>query len=77
MGFLRKERQSETNDASQQAKKQALSAVDLTNAVLVNFYGEGKTAINKSGYPDFIGGFPSMAPSKKHIFFVNVCFIGC
>jgi hypothetical protein len=30
-GCLRKERQSEINDASQQAKKQALSAVDLTD----------------------------------------------
>jgi hypothetical protein len=61
MGLLRKERQSETNDASQQAKKQALSAVDLTNAVLLNFYGEGKAAINKIGFPEFRGDFPSMA----------------
>ena len=74
MGFLRKERQSETNDASQQAKKQALSAVDLTNAVLVNFYGEGKTAINKSGYPDFIGGFPSMASIIYNDSFKTIVF---
>lgn len=46
MSCLKKEKKSDVNDTSQQAKKQALSAVDLTNAVLVNFYGEGKTAIN-------------------------------
>jgi len=74
MGLLRKERQSETNDASQQAKKQALSAVDLTNAVLLNFYGEGKTAINRSGYPDFVGGFPSMASIIYNDSFKTIVF---
>jgi len=74
MSFLRKEKRSGENDTSQQAKKQALSAVDLTNAVLVNFYGEGKTAINKFGYNRFVGGFPSMATIIYNDSFKTIVF---
>jgi hypothetical protein len=74
MSFLRKEKRSVVNDTSQQAKKQALSAVDLTNAVLVNFYGEGKTAINKFGYSGFVGGFPSMASIIYNDSFKTIVF---
>ena len=74
MSFLRKEKRSCENDTSQQAKKQALSAVDLTNSVLVNFYGEGKTAINKLGYNRFVGGFPSMASIIYNDSFKTIVF---
>lgn len=74
MSFLRKEKRSSENDTSQKAKKQALSAVDLTNAVLVNFYGEGKTAINKFGYCGFVGGFPSMASIIYNDSFKTIVF---
>ena len=74
MSFLRKEKRSSENDTSQKAKKQALSAVDLTNAVLVNFYGEGKTAINKFGYSGYVGEFPSMASIIYNDSFKTIVF---